>query len=328
MGAEAASRFWFDEVSLAPLGAGHIHDTYLVELRGTESRGQYVLQQINEVVFTDAARVMAQTQRLLGQWGKQSVYLVPELQLSKHGNASERIEGRLWRVWRYIADTTTVDPVGSLAQARAAGAAFGALQRNLAELPGPKLLETIEGFLQLGHYLNAYDKVAAAAPSDLHQIVQRNRELASQLSERNAHIHGDCKVNNLLFDASAQNVVAIIDFDTAMYGHWAWDFGDLVRSVCFSRGAADAGYFAACLEGFAAHQPLVQPRHAVAAPGYVTLMLGLRFLTDHLSGDQYFRVDTHGENLSRAREQFELFQDLQALHPQLREATRDILGAG
>ena len=327
MGADAAASLWFDQVTLTSLGAGHIHDTYLLEDCSVEPAGQFVLQEFNEVVFTDAALVMNQTLRLLDQWRKQHDYLVPALQLSKGGNSWERVDGQLWRVWRYIADTTSIGPVESLSQARAAGAAFGALQSNLADLPAPVLTETIEGFLQLRFYLAAYDKVAAAAPLELDRIVQDNRGLADQLGKRNAHIHGDCKVDNLLFDARAQSVVAIIDFDTAMYGHWAWDFGDLVRSVCFSRGAADVDHFAACLEGFAPHQPLAQPQHAVAAPGYVALMLGVRFLTDHLSGDVYFRVETHGENLLRAREQFDLFQNLQALRPQLLDAAQDILGS-
>ena len=128
-----------------------------------------------------------------------------------------------------------------------------------------------------------------------------------------------------MFDQRGEKVVAVIDFDTAMYGHWAWDLGDLVRSVCFSRGAADADYFAACVQGFVNHQPLCNVDEAVAAPGYVALMLGIRFLTDHLTGDHYFRVESHGENLHRAKEQFELFDSFNRQRSILVEAANDVL---
>ena len=323
MSAEAAAQRWFEEAVLAPLGAGHIHDTYLVSHPHAET--QYVLQRVNQSVFADPQLVLDQTHRLLAQWRQQDVYVVPEFEISKSGKTMEQIGHDCWRLWRYIVDTTVVDPIENLGQARAAGAAFAALQSSLIDLPGPPLQETIPGFLQLEHYLQAYDTVAGGAPPDLDKLVQTHRGLARQLSRRNAHIHGDCKVNNLLFDQQRKNVVAIIDFDTAMYGHWAWDFGDLVRSVCFSWGTADAGYFAACLQGFAAHQRQCRADEAVAAPSYVSLMLGVRFLTDHLSGDRYFRVAQRGENLLRAREQFELFESFEAKQTQLFEAANEVL---
>lgn len=335
MSAEDAARRWLVDPVLAPLGDGHIHDTYRVSELVSEltsdlasqphTATQYVLQRVNQDVFTDPQLVMAQTQRLLAHWRQQPRYAVPSLETSKSGAFLEQTGAEYWRLWRYIDDTTVVDPVENLSQAVTAGAAFAALQDSLADLPDPPLRETIPGFLQLAHYLQTYDKVSESAPAGLDKLVQANRGLARQLSTRNAHIHGDCKVNNLLFDQRGEQVVAIIDFDTAMYGHWAWDLGDLVRSVCFSRGAADANYFAACVQGFATHQPLCNVEEAVAAPGYVALMLGVRFLTDHLTGDHYFRVESHGENLHRATEQFELFDNFNRQRSLLLDAASDVL---
>jgi Ser/Thr protein kinase RdoA (MazF antagonist) len=321
--AEDAARKWLSKPVLAPLGAGHIHDTYLVSQPHTQT--QFVLQRVNQSVFTDPQLVMAQTQRLLAHWRQQDTYVVPVLESSKSGAVMEQLGREYWRLWRYIGDTEIVDPIESPQQALAAGTAFAALQTGLEDLPGVALRETIPGFLQLAHYLQAYDKVAASAPHDLDRLVQSNRGLARQLSGRNAHIHGDCKVNNLLFDQSREKVVAIIDFDTAMYGHWAWDLGDLVRSVCFSRGAADANFFSACVQGFVIHQRLCNVDEAVAAPSYVALMLGVRFLNDHLTGDPYFRVEQHGENLHRAHEQFELFESFSRERTKLIEAANDVL---
>jgi Ser/Thr protein kinase RdoA (MazF antagonist) len=319
--AERALQHWFDQARVAPLGEGHIHDTYEV----TAPSGHFVLQSVNHQVFADPELVMRQTGRVLQQWRQQTEYVVPALVAARDGSLAKWIDGEYWRVWEFIADTRVVDPIANTRQALQAGKAFGALQRHLGRLPGPQLIEPIPGFLQLRHYLQAYDLVANGAPRELHALVDRHRHLADELGQRNTTIHGDCKINNLLFDSAAQQVVAVIDFDTVMHGHWAWDFGDLVRSVCFSRGAADVGYFAAALQGFASEQPACTVTECLAAPGYVTLMLGVRFLTDHLQGDRYFRVSHRGENLARANEQFALFESFLSVQHELREAAAEIL---
>lgn len=300
---EDVAELWFVNVHLERFGEGHIHDTYLLVANGQ----RYVLQQVSQSVFQSPDLVMAQTRRLLEQWSKQSVYAVPELVANKEGKLGCWVDGQFYRVWHYIEKTKVVNPMQNLEQAQAAGAAFGALQACLAELAAPKLEPTISGFLQLNHYLEAYDAVAEEAPRHLRALIDRNRDLGDELGAANATIHGDCKINNLLFDEAGKQVLAIIDFDTAMYGHWAWDFGDLVRSVCFSAKRTSPELFISCLRGFAAHQSLTTATAAAVAPGYVTLMLGIRFLTDHLTGDHYFKVGEAGENLQRAQEQFDLF---------------------
>jgi hypothetical protein len=129
----------------------------------------------------------------------------------------------------------------------------------------------------------------------------------------NGIIHGDCKINNVLFDQQGERVLSVIDLDNNMKGHWAWDFGDLVRSVAFSRGGFDVDDYRACLQGFLTGRgstPLIN-EHLIYAPSYLAFMLGLRFLTDHLGGDVYFSVPEHGDNLQRAMEQFALFQSFE-----------------
>ncbi len=300
--AREASARWMDGGVCRRLGEGHIHDTLLLDRAGEH----FVLQAVNEFVFKDADLVMRQTRRLINHWRNQSRYRVPALVPSKQGRDAERIQGRLWRVWRFVSDTRVVEPVGHIRQAQAAAAAFGFFQSHMQNMPGEPFQDTITGFLQLAHYLDEFDQVAKAAPRDLVTLVNHHRALAEQFEQRNAFIHGDCKVNNLLFDPAGDQVVALIDFDTAMMGHWAWDFGDLVRSVCHSRGQVEMDFYAACVRGFAGEQSLANPAECVAAPLYVALMLGVRFLTDHLQGDRYFRVDEHGENLQRAHQQFDL----------------------
>ena len=145
-------------------------------------------------------------------------------------------------------------------------------------------------------------------------------------------IHGDCKINNLLFDRLGASVLSVIDLDNNMVGHWVWDFGDLVRSVAFSQGGFDRLDYQACLEGFlqgrgekfSEDNSLVE--NLVEAPGFLAFMLGLRFLTDHLSGDRYFKVASHGDNLQRAIEQFELFAQFQSNQEIMRIGAQQLLG--
>ncbi len=249
----------------------------------------------------------------------------PQLCAARNGAYGLWVDDEYWRVWHFIQPSVIVDPIENIHQARAAGLAFGRFQACLQGVAGFVLQPTIEGFLQLEHYLSAYDAVAAAAPKDMHALIQAHRSLAAQLSTPNAYVHGDCKINNLLFAPDRLQVRAIIDFDTVMYGHWAWDLGDLVRSVCYSRGKADVDYFAACLQGFSQAQTQTNVADSVAAPSYVTLMLGIRFLTDHISGDHYFRVRQPGENLTRAEEQFALFAALQKKRVEFVEAAEAVL---
>lgn len=308
--------------SIKPLGNGHIHNTYLVGVDGE----QYVLQNVNKIVFIDPDLVMSQTRRVLACFSQQTRYKVPVLVETSQGKVGIWRDGQYWRLWEYVPHSLVVDPIETLQQAAEAGSAFGALQKRLEKMPGEPLVDPIYGFLQLEHYLNEFEQVATAAPVGLRKVVDAHRHLSQQFSQRNCVIHGDCKVNNLLFNATGDRVLAVIDFDTAMFGHWAWDFGDLIRSVCFSRRRVEGSFFGACLKGFAQHQDRVNVRDSVAAPAYVALMLGLRFLTDHLQGNIYFRAAKPGENLLRARAQFELLEEFVVQAPQMQRVAGEVLG--
>ena len=140
----------------------------------------------------------------------------------------------------------------------------------------------------------------------------------------NAIIHGDCKINNVLFDQQGERVLAVIDLDNNMSGHWAWDFGDLVRSVTLAvaglmRKTTGPVCSVSCWSWFRRSRG----EHLVAAPAYLAFMLGLRFLTDHLSGDVYFSVPEHGDNLQRAREQFALFHGFEANRSLMERVVRE-----
>ena len=140
-------------------------------------------------------------------------------------------------------------------------------------------------------------------------------------------VHGDCKSNNVLFDKVDDQVKAIIDLDTVMPGHWAWDFGDFVRSLWFGRQVVDLELFRFSMRGFLRGAPPrnYSPEEFVEAPLYVSFMLGVRFLTDHLQGDLYFKVSLHGDNLVRAYEQFVLFENCLSVRESLLALATEVL---
>ncbi len=322
-------------MSLTPLGDGHINDTVLATL---DDGDRFVLQRINRAVFTDPGTVMDNLARVQKHLLRRAPRLTPRLHPTLDGaTAWIDPEGDWWRLWDYVPGrslSTTRDPV----LCRAASEAFGRLQRLLADLPGPELQPTIPGFLELAAYLAEFDRacvqnpdaaqITLAAAGDEHFIAE-HRNLTGRFPPGHDLIHGDCKLNNLLFTRAPVGVRAILDLDTIMVGHWAWDFGDLVRSVL--SGSIDDGQaselFGALTEGFlqGSGRGDVAAEDLADAPVYISFMLGIRFLTDHLDGDRYFKVRSPGENLSRARAQFQLARRLPTLP--LTAVAAEVLGS-
>jgi Ser/Thr protein kinase RdoA (MazF antagonist) len=305
--AREAISHWFATSKVEPLGAGHIHDTYLVR----ESDQRWVLQRVNQIVFTRPRQVMEQTQRLLECWGQQKVYAYPVFVANLSGETYVELDTGFWRLWSFLPGLTIEKP-DSFQQARAAGLAFARLQVALQGLDAPRLGETIDNFLQLSHYLRAFESVEEKASTSSRKLIDAYRDIGRGLEEANCHIHGDCKIDNLLFAKDHTTVVAILDFDTAMYGHRAWDFGDLARSLATSRGGVDVDLYRGALTGFLEGGVKLTKAEAVAAPIYISLMLGIRFLTDHYSQAGYFKTTFPGENLRRAEFQFSLVEQWRA----------------
>jgi Ser/Thr protein kinase RdoA (MazF antagonist) len=314
---------------LAPLGEGHINDTWLVEAADGE---RCVLQRISAAVFPEPRQVADKVARVVAHLRRRGGIGVPALLPAGALAWYEDADGGVWRLWEFVAGARTLQTLESPAQGRAAGAAFGALQRALVDLAGP-VPEPIPGFLQLAGYLAQLDaaRADAAIGADAEvdaalAAVDRRRDLASLFAERDRLIHGDGKIDNLLFAAAGDRVVAIIDLDTVMRGHWAWDFGDLTRSAAADGIRVNVARFASLARGFVDSGALdagpagAERREALLlAPRHLALMLGVRFLTDHLRGDRYFKVRRHGDNLRRARAQLALLEDMEREEPALRQ---------
>jgi len=319
--ARALSGGWRLTAGFSPLGEGHINETLLVDVGSAQ---RFVLQRISHTVFADPEQVMTNLVRVLDHFRHLDVALVPALVPTASGGWSFVDDaGGWWRLWEYVPGGRSLSRTTDPALCRAAGEAFGRFQRLLAGLPGPDLAPVIPGFLELDGYLRTFDAALSAPGADAAvadacdgmTFVDEHRALAGRFPRQHDLIHGDCKLNNLLFAAGSPEVLAVLDLDTVMSGHWAWDLGDLTRSVLLGledgETAAAALVLDALIRGFAegsGRSPEVGT--VIDAAVYVAFMLGIRFLTDHIQGDRYFRVSQPGANLHRARQQFDLVRRL------------------
>ena len=336
-------------VDAAPYGSGHINDTFAVRFDQAGAPVRYIFQRINDRIFKDVpalmeniARVTAHaTQRAASVAGdadasRRTLTLVPARDgLPYHRDAA----GGWWRCYLFIERARTYDIVGSPQQAAAAARAFGEFQRLLVDLPGKRLHETIPDFHHTRRRFEAFQRTLAA---DAHnRAAQARAEIAFAL-EREPLVdvlldlqargeipervtHNDTKFNNVMLDDATQEAVCVIDLDTVMPGIALNDFGDMVRSATnaaaederdLARVHARLPIFEGLVQGYlSAARPFLNPAevgHLAVSGAVITFEIGLRFLTDFLAGDVYFKTKRPGHNLDRAANQFAMVRSLEA----------------
>ena len=305
--AAALAEGWGKQATLLPLGSGRINDSFLAQ----SGADRWVLQRINLFVFRNTDLLMDNVARASAHLNAKQPGWTPTLIATRDGASHAQFDSGIWRLWTY-AGGRSLSKLESDRQAEAAGRAVGQTHHWLQDLPGPRLEAAIPGHLQLDRCLADFDACAGAEPG-LADFIDARRNLATRFRERNGTIHGDGHLDNLLFGEDG-TVTAVLDLDTVMWGHWAWDFGDLVRSAL--GGEASTARFEAVARGYL-DTAKVQAKadDLVMAPRYITFMIGLRYLTDHLDGDRYFKVNAHGENRQRALDRFRFLQALEAAEP-------------
>lgn len=333
---ESIIRQFFDYqklVSIEPFGAGHINDTYRVEIREGDVAKTWLLQRLNHQVFRQPEAVMHNI-RLVAQHLAGQPYPLQILapQPDRSGDWLHRDgAGNYWRVFPFFENTVTFDRVETEAQAFEAARAFGTFARALDGLDASQLQTTIPGFhdgeKRLAHFLAVLKKAMPArldeAKVEVEEILQNQlifKQIASLPLPRRA-IHHDTKINNLLFDARSHRVVCVIDLDTVMPGIVLSDFGDLVRTSVSLADEDEAdltkvvmrhSIFRALHEGFLSEMGdllTTAERDALPDAGpWLTLMQAVRFLGDYLEGDVYYKTQYPQHNLVRARNQLALFR--------------------
>jgi Ser/Thr protein kinase RdoA (MazF antagonist) len=333
-------------VAARSFGRGHIHESYVATYARQGLTERYLHQRINRHVFSDPDAVMRNILRVtehlqnryrasgLPDAARRTLQVVPSLD----GKATyTTASGECWRTYRFVEGTRSHVAATNLEQVRQAGRAFGEFQAFLADLPPPRLIETIPGFHDTRERLAAFhqavqqDSVARAAAARAQiEFARAHAPLAGALSDLAASgaiperiAHHDAKLDNLLFDARTGAAICVVDLDTVMPGLSLYDFGDMARSmVCLaaededdlSRVRVDTDRFEALVRGYReGAASLLTPTeiaHLVTAAKVITFEQGLRFLTDHLMGDVYYRISRPGHNLIRCRNQFHLLREL------------------
>lgn len=327
------------------LSGGHINTTYRVCFFRDGEIKDYILQKINTYVFTDPIAVMENISSVtefirakIKQKQTTAKRNVLHYSRTAEGEYYTRTDdGGFWRCYRYINDSVCFEQTDDLKMIEESGIAFGKFQLYLADYPVEKL------HIVIPHFHNTcwrYDNFRKAMEEDaagrLQSVVQ---DVADYLAlESTATIpykrqkagilplrvtHNDTKISNVLFDAKTHRHLSVIDLDTVMPGLVAFDFGDAIRvagSTCgederdLSKVKIDLDKFEAFARGFvtAVRGAITEAEKDSLALGAVamTVECGVRFLTDYLDGDKYFKIHYPDQNLARARCHLTLARDM------------------
>jgi len=333
-------------VSAHRFGSGHINDTYLVRLDGNPAASCFILQHINKRVFGDPTAMMENISRVtehLRTKKAKCLALIPTVD----GQSFYRSpDDEYWRTYEFVPSAVAYDSVQNTTQAKETAAMFGGFQEFLADLPGPRLSETIPDFHNTPvRYSHLHDAVRADTHGRTeHCRAEIDRALAweeeagtlvalqeaGQLPER--IIHNDTKLNNLLFDQISGDPICVVDLDTVMPGSVLYDFGDMVRTATSPTAEDETDlssvrlrlpYYEALVEGYfgATSEVLTENEieHLSISGKIITIETGLRFLTDYLCGDTYFGSHRPGQNLDRCRAQFALAASIEGQFDEMQD---------
>lgn len=329
-----------------PYGSGHINDTYKVYYDVNSREVHYIHQRINHNIFRDVpglmeniGRVTRHQRRKFEESGSEDIdrrvlTLIP----TTDGKDFYRdAHGSFWRTYIFIENALGVDVIENADQACSAAKAFGEFQCQLADLPG-RLNDTIPRF---HHTRSRFSTLMKAVEEDAHnraadvqdeiafaisreQIVDVVIDLMASGEIPERVTHNDTKLNNVLMDCDTNEGVCVIDLDTVMPGSVLYDFGDMIRTTTnqadederdLSKVEMNIDYFEALVKGYmesAAGFLVEKEKELLAFSGrLITFEIGLRFLTDYLQGDTYFKTHREGQNMDRCRKQFRMVQSME-----------------
>ena len=330
-----------EAIDIRSFGEGHIHETYLVVTK--DHSPDYILQEINHNIFKDIPGMMKDIEaatkhlrlKLSGMPGhdpgRESLALV----YSNNGNSFYKDEdGQYWRMYVFVPGTVTHQLMTKPKLAAEAGRIIGLFQSLLSDLDAP-LIDTIHGFHDINLRIGQFSEARSADPAgrvtgvitDICFAEQQFEKMSSYFASlrQNAVIrptHNDTKLNNILFDAYGK-ALCLVDLDTIMPGYVHFDYGDALRTMAntaledetdltkvhFNQeiyNTFTAGYLSEADRFLTMKEKELLPY----SPIYLTFIIGLRFLTDYLNGDIYFRIHRPGHNLDRAKVQFRLVEEM------------------
>jgi Ser/Thr protein kinase RdoA (MazF antagonist) len=337
-------------------GNGNINDTYLVTAGSTDEK-QFVLQRINVHVFRQPKLIMqnmrAFTEHMHNRARHEAHYWkMPRVLATKDGKDYYLdTDGNFWRALSYIHGAQSFNIINDIHHAREVGHALGMFQYLINDLPIHRLADTLVGFHVMPRYLQNFDKVFSQngfksnaevrycinfvnVRRDWSYVLENARE-KGKLPPR--PVHGDPKVDNVMIEESTGIAISLVDLDTVKPGLIHYDIGDCMRSACNLLGEEteqweavrfDPEIGAAILEGY-----LTQARHFLIPADYEYLFdsmrllafeLGLRFFTDYLAGNVYFKIKHPEHNLQRALVQFKLVESIEAHEIDIRNIIQSV----
>lgn len=332
---------------------GHINDSYLI--RTDQSATGYFLQWINSYIFKDVDGLMKNIETVTHHLSKKNEssgrneLRVLELVITRSGSAYYiDDDGEYWRMYRNIPGTHVYDLVENELIAYEGGKAFGRFMSDLADLPAELLSETIPDFHNMESRLRNFQASVTANPFNRKKEVLQELAFVEERADEMLRIpemirkgvipkritHNDTKFNNILFNES-DKAICIVDLDTVMPGSILFDFGDAIRTgantACEDEKDLDKvninlPIFEAYAKGFieATQQSLTAAEIDLLAfsARFMTFIIGLRFLTDFIDGDPYFRTNYPEHNLDRARVQFRLIGSMESQAGRMEEIIR------
>ena len=331
---------------ITPYGNGHINSTFKVECKNGDKTTRYILQRVNNNIFPDTDALIKNVENVTaflrekiakrgGNVLRETLNLVPTVS-GKNYYTDEK--GESWRSYLFIEDTVCYEKIEKPEDFYNCGYAFGNFQNLLADFPVEKLNEVIPNFHNTPTRYETFKKAVEA------DICGRAKTVRKEIDFVNAHAkdmplltdmlkmgeiplrvtHNDTKLNNCMFDKNTGETICVIDLDTVMPGLRAYDYGDSIRfgattgaedepdlsKVNFSLTLFESytkGFIKACGESMSEKEALSLPIGAKL----MTLECGVRFLTDYLEGDTYFKTSRENHNLDRCRTQFKLVSDME-----------------
>ena len=330
-----------------PYGGGHINDTFVAAFSQAGTRVRYIFQRVNERIFRNPSALMENIKRVTEEAQRQlQIAGVPDVSrraltvlTAKDGHPYYRdCEGKYWRGYLFIEGARTYDIIKSERQAYEAAKAFGQFQSHLASLPGDRLHETIPNFHNTRSRLERLKQaVAADTEGRLAEVkaewdfIQRREDIVDRLLDLCAKgeipervTHNDTKLNNVMIDDATEAGICVVDLDTVMPGLALYDFGDMVRTATspamedepdLSKVRMQMPMFEALVSGYlsSARSFLNEAEiaHLAFSGKLITLEIGIRFLTDYLEGDVYFKIKHPTHNLDRLRTQLALVKSIE-----------------
>jgi len=344
-------------IEVHEFGNGNINDTYIVTTDSNDE-SRFVLQRINTQVFKQPKLIMQNMRIFTEHMRRRSReeghhWEMPRvLGTLDHQDFYIDLDGNFWRAISYVSGARSFDTIKDLDHARQVGHALGTFQHLISDLPIEKLADTLEGFHITPRYLQNFDQTfsqngfkSSAEVRYCLDFISVRRDWAHVLENARDQgklqlrpVHGDPKVNNVMIEEETGCAISLVDLDTVKPGLIHYDIGDCMRSGCNPLGEEteqwEAVHFEpeigqAILTGY-----ITQARHFLTEADYeylfdsirlLTFELAIRFFTDYLAGNVYFKVKHSEHNLQRALVQFKLTESIEAHETAIRSIIQSMV---